>query len=80
MAEPNTDALVKANKADWFEVETGLAAAAGEIQPDPTEFTKKARDLQALRDAVVDAANTGSGLWLSFVFRVLLSRDRRGRG
>jgi hypothetical protein len=31
-------------------------------------FADKARDLQALRDAVVDAATVGTGLWLSYLF------------
>ena len=31
-------------------------------------FAAKATDLQALRDAVVDAASVGGGLWLSYVF------------
>jgi hypothetical protein len=36
--------------------------------PEPTAFAAKARDLQALRDAVVDAAGVGGGLWLSYLF------------
>jgi uncharacterized protein YjbI with pentapeptide repeats len=32
------------------------------------EFAQKARDLQALRDAVVDAATVSGGLWLSYLF------------
>jgi uncharacterized protein YjbI with pentapeptide repeats len=36
--------------------------------PKPLEFANKAQDLQALRDAVVDAASVGGGLWLSYVF------------
>jgi hypothetical protein len=35
---------------------------------DPTPFAAKARDLGALRDAVVDAASVGAGLWLSYLF------------
>lgn len=31
-------------------------------------FAKKAKDLQALRDAVIDAASVGAGLWLSYLF------------
>ena len=31
-------------------------------------FADKATDLQALRDAVVDAASVGTGLWLSYLF------------
>jgi hypothetical protein len=42
-------------------------------QPPPApdalpEFAKKATDLQALHDAVVDAANVSGGLWLSYLF------------
>jgi len=35
---------------------------------DPADFAKQATDLQTLRDAVVDAANVGGGLWLSYLF------------
>ena len=35
---------------------------------EPTPFAAKATDLQALRDAVVDAAGVGTGLWLSYLF------------
>jgi uncharacterized protein YjbI with pentapeptide repeats len=31
-------------------------------------FAGKAQDLQAMRDAVVDAASVGTGLWLSYLF------------
>src|SRR5262245_34939301 len=34
-------------------------------------FAAKATDLQALRDAVVDAANLLAGLWLSYIFVLL---------
>src|SRR3954462_10631273 len=34
-------------------------------------FAAKATDLQALRDAVTDAAAVGGGLWLSYVFAFL---------
>jgi hypothetical protein len=34
----------------------------------PADFAAKATDLQALRDAVVDAAAVGGGLWLSYLF------------
>jgi uncharacterized protein YjbI with pentapeptide repeats len=42
----------------------------GQTQPLPTapSFAGKAKDLQALRDAVVDAAGVGAGLWLSYLF------------
>jgi uncharacterized protein YjbI with pentapeptide repeats len=36
--------------------------------PAPASFASKATDLQALRDAVVDAAGVGTGLWLSYLF------------
>ncbi len=35
--------------------------------PDPAAFVAKARDLQALRDAVVDAATVSGTLWFSYV-------------
>src|SRR5271166_1922065 len=35
---------------------------------DPTPFAAKAKDLGALRDAVVDAATVGTGLWISYLF------------
>jgi uncharacterized protein YjbI with pentapeptide repeats len=37
-------------------------------EADPADFAKQATDLQALRDAVVDAASVGGGLWLSYLF------------
>jgi hypothetical protein len=36
-----------------------------------TAFADKAKDLGALREAVVDAANVGLGLWLSYLFVLL---------
>src|ERR1700731_556332 len=33
-----------------------------------TPFAAKAKDLGALRDAVVDAASIGAGLWISYLF------------
>ncbi len=37
--------------------------------PPPAEtLADKAKDLQALRDAVVDAASVGAGLWFSYLF------------
>jgi uncharacterized protein YjbI with pentapeptide repeats len=35
---------------------------------EPTPFATKAKDLGALRDAVVDAASVGVGLWISYLF------------
>jgi hypothetical protein len=43
----------------------------GDEGPQKTEldaFSSKATDLLALRDAVVDAASVGTGLWLSYLF------------
>ena len=37
----------------------------------PASFAAKATDLGALRDAVVDAAGVGTGLWLSYLFVLL---------
>src|SRR5271169_563021 len=34
----------------------------------PAPFAARAKDLGALRDAVVDAAGVGTGLWLSYLF------------
>jgi uncharacterized protein YjbI with pentapeptide repeats len=41
-------------------------AAAGRTEVTP--FAARAKDLGALRDAVVDAAGVGTGLWLSYLF------------
>src|SRR3984893_11575539 len=38
------------------------------LRTEPTAFAAKARDLGALRDAVVDAASVGAGLWFSYLF------------
>ena len=37
-------------------------------QSEPTPFAARAKDLGALRDAEVDAAGVGTGLWLSYLF------------
>jgi uncharacterized protein YjbI with pentapeptide repeats len=39
--------------------------------PPPPAFAGKARDLEALRTAVVDAANVGTGFWFSYLFVLL---------
>jgi uncharacterized protein YjbI with pentapeptide repeats len=39
--------------------------------PTAAAFAAKARDLEALRDAVVDAASVGGGLWFSYIFVLL---------
>src|SRR3954466_13924114 len=36
--------------------------------PEPTGFAAKAKDLQALRDAVVEASTVSGPLWLSYIF------------
>jgi hypothetical protein len=46
--------------------------AAPPPPPSPAEgFAGKAKDLQALRDAVVDAASVGAALWFSYLFVLL---------
>jgi uncharacterized protein YjbI with pentapeptide repeats len=45
-----------------------LLKVATASSPQPADFAAKAKDLQALRDAVADAAGVGSGLWLSYLF------------
>jgi uncharacterized protein YjbI with pentapeptide repeats len=35
---------------------------------EPTPFAARAKDLGALREAVVDAASVGAGLWISYLF------------
>jgi uncharacterized protein YjbI with pentapeptide repeats len=47
------------------------AAPAAEMPPTAAAFAGKAKDLGALRDAVVDAANVGAGLWFSYLFVLL---------
>src|SRR3569832_2101407 len=37
-------------------------------RPEPSGFAAKARDLQALRDAVDQAATVSGTLWLSYIF------------
>src|SRR3984893_13831116 len=53
---------------------TGAApgeAAASPLPETPQVLASKAKDLQALRDAVVDAASVGAGLWFSYLFVLL---------
>jgi uncharacterized protein YjbI with pentapeptide repeats len=45
--------------------------AAPQNLPAATGFVAKARDLDALRIAVVDAASVGAGLWFSYLFVLL---------
>src|SRR3954451_2635156 len=40
-------------------------------RPEPSGFAAKARDLQALRDAVDQAAAVSGALWLSYIFAFL---------
>jgi hypothetical protein len=50
------------------------APAPGEPPPLPltaTALAGKAKDLQSLRDAVVDAASVGAALWFSYLFVLL---------
>jgi len=44
------------------------AAPASQLAPAATEFAAKAKNLDALRNAVVDAAGVGAGLWFSYLF------------
>src|SRR3984893_4850245 len=50
-----------------------VPAAASETQLPPAAkaFADKAKDLEALRNAVIDAASVGAGLWLSYLFVLL---------
>src|SRR3954451_12676041 len=41
------------------------------VRPEPSGFAAKARDLQALRDAVDQAAAVSGALWLSYIFAFL---------
>src|SRR5271163_583492 len=46
----------------------GNAELSPQKTAEPTSFEAKAKDLGALRDAVVDAASVSTGLWLSYLF------------
>src|SRR5262249_42699252 len=46
-------------------------APAAEIPPSAAAFAAEAKDLGALRDAVVAAASVGAGLWFSYLFVLL---------
>jgi hypothetical protein len=50
--------------------DAGPAPAPGEPPPLP-HLAGMAKDLEALRDAVVDAASVGAGLWFSYLFVLL---------
>jgi hypothetical protein len=47
------------------------AAPAPQLAPDATKFAAKAKNLEDLRTAVVDAAGVGAGLWFSYLFVLL---------
>jgi uncharacterized protein YjbI with pentapeptide repeats len=47
----------------WIESEDN-----GEADSDPPPLVRKATDLEALRDTVVDAAGISTALWLSYLF------------
>jgi uncharacterized protein YjbI with pentapeptide repeats len=52
-----------------LESETAAGDAADPPQsPKKSDFASKATDLSALREAVVDAAGVGGGLWFSYLF------------
>jgi hypothetical protein len=51
--------------------ETKQASELGATADAATAYAAKAKDLEALRDAVVDAASVGAGLWLSYLFVLL---------
>jgi uncharacterized protein YjbI with pentapeptide repeats len=38
------------------------------VRPEPGEFAAKAKDLQALREAVVEASTVSGTLWISYLF------------
>src|SRR5436190_20184757 len=43
-------------------------AARKRADPSAKAFAAKAKNLEVLRDAVVDAASVGAGLWFSYLF------------
>ena len=50
------------------EKDGALSQDACSYSPSAQAFAAKAKDLGALREAVVDAAGVGAGLWLSYLF------------
>jgi hypothetical protein len=61
------------NRIDEKREASGSASeAAAPTSAEPAvigaDFAKKAKDLEALRSAVIDAASVGAGLWLSYLF------------
>jgi hypothetical protein len=66
----HTEPAVPPDSAD----DAAPARAPGEppvLPPTAVALAGKAKDLQALRDAVVDAASIGAGLWFSYLFVLL---------
>jgi hypothetical protein len=49
----------------------GKAAFPNQIPSTAKDFAEKAKNLDALRNAVVDAAGVGAGLWFSYLFVLL---------
>src|SRR5215469_2168834 len=70
MAEETTEATAP----DVVTGDAGPLRGTGEppsLSAVATAFAAKARDLETLRDAVIDAASVGGGLWLSYLFVLL---------
>jgi hypothetical protein len=66
-----------ADETEHTEATSAPDAAAGDavpggepppLPPTAAALASKAKDLEALRDAVVDAASVGAGLWFSYLF------------
>jgi uncharacterized protein YjbI with pentapeptide repeats len=63
-----------AGKAKRMDKSLGMAQSSANDQHTPSTaqaFAAKAKDLGALREAVVDAAGVGAGLWISYLFLFL---------
>jgi hypothetical protein len=70
MAEETTEATAP----DVVTGDAGPLRGTGEppsLSAVATAFAAKARDLETLRDAVIDAASVGGGLWFSYLFVLL---------
>jgi uncharacterized protein YjbI with pentapeptide repeats len=59
---------LKHNKGLPKQIGAKLAAAHAHADPSAKAFAAKAKNLEVLRDAVVDAASVGAGLWFSYLF------------
>jgi uncharacterized protein YjbI with pentapeptide repeats len=72
---PKAGAFRRATSKGWCSTVCALFASGAEVSdavaPLGTAYAAKAKDLEALRDAVVDAASVGAGLWLSYLFVLL---------